>query len=66
MTVIIVKRRYRKLTSQRKVTSHQHVRTYTTEMPQGKTKVKAKVPDLKAAKQKKSHKGVAFTRRHSE
>lgn len=31
-------------------------------MPQGKTKVKAKKPELKT----KKNKGVAFTRRHSE
>lgn len=35
---------------------------YIFKMPQGKTKVKAKVPDLKA----KNKKGKAFTRRHSE
>lgn len=35
---------------------------YSSIMPQGKTKVKAKVPDMKA----KLKKGKAFTRRHSE
>lgn len=41
-----------------------YISNLSSRMPQGKTKVKTKVPDLKAKQKKKN--SAAFTRRHSK